>query len=363
MRVAFFIPSLSISGGQAVVALLAARLSETEDVCIIVNTGTINNKLTELLCRSNVKLFFVKGQAGRTLLQKIDSFRIIATYISNFKPDIINVHLDYYYTFIYSLIWGKNLVYTVHTDATRLYSIVNKPLFYLLNKRNLIDYILLSQQNKTKFCRVFGVSEDKAYVAPNPINLGEYRQKTVKNGGNVINYINVARFHAIKNHKMLLDAFAIVLRRLPYARLHLVGDGELFEEMKTYAKEQNISEFCTFYGSVDNVEDLLLNSDVAVLSSDSECLPMFLIESMAAGLPIVATNVGGIYDMIDGNGFMTEAGDSFEFAKRMIEIGENTSLREEFSERSKQLAAKYDINVVSEKYKSIFKDCIKERKN
>ncbi len=364
MRIVFYIPSLSVSGAQKAVVLLAKKLSETEDVFVIANTGKIKNQLTQMLEESNVRLLFTKGKSGRSIVQKLDSLRMIFGYFNSIKPDVINVHLDVYYTWVYSLFFRRKIIFTVHNDAERFYGLVNQYLFSKLNEKNLIEYILLSKSNETKFCKICNMTRNRTHVASNPIDLSLYKVKKEKKkdiGSEDLIYINVARFHPIKNHVMLLNAFRIVLSELKNAKLWLIGDGDKLDEIKQYAKKICISQSCVFFGEIEDTERKLFAADIAVLSSKSECLPMFIIESMAAGLPIVSTDVGGVKDMIEGNGFVVQEGNAKELASRMIELGKNKTLRTEMGNKSYNLVEKYDVNRVGEIYKKIFQSVIESR--
>ena len=78
--------------------------------------------------------------------------------------------------------------------------------------------------------------------------------------------------------------------------------------MENYIKESNLTEYVKLLGNVSNVEDYLAEADVFALSSDYEGLPLVVLEAMAAGLPIVSTDVGGVKDIVTDNGISGKAG-------------------------------------------------------
>lgn len=108
----------------------------------------------------------------------------------------------------------------------------------------------------------------------------------------------VARLTPAKDHVNLFDAFAIVRQALPAARLVVVGDGELRDDLHRAARERGLGEGVIFTGRRDDVADVLSALDVFVLSSATEGLALTLIEAMAAGLPVVATRVGGNTEVV-----------------------------------------------------------------
>lgn len=108
----------------------------------------------------------------------------------------------------------------------------------------------------------------------------------------------VARLTPAKDHVNLFDAFARVRASLPDARLVVVGDGELREELHRAVRERGLEDAVIFTGRRDDVADVLSAFDVFVLSSSTEGLALTLIEAMAAGLPVVATRVGGNAEVV-----------------------------------------------------------------
>ncbi len=114
----------------------------------------------------------------------------------------------------------------------------------------------------------------------------------------------VARFHPVKDHRTLLEAFAKVARDRPEVDLLLVGDGALRSELERLAADLGTASRVRFLGVRDDVADLLLASDVFALTSVSEAASITLLEAMACALPVVVTAVGGnpeiVRDGVDG---------------------------------------------------------------
>ena len=154
-----------------------------------------------------------------------------------------------------------------------------------------------------------------------------------------------ASFKPQKNHPMLCRAFRNVLDRVPEAQLLLVG-GQLYgnmhgtrdchASMERLVDELGIRHRCTFLGNRDDVEELYPACDVTVLSSFFEGTPNALLESMACGVPVVATNVSdNAYVVKDGRtGFLVELGDVKEMAARIQLLLENDILRQEMGRRA-----------------------------
>ncbi len=122
----------------------------------------------------------------------------------------------------------------------------------------------------------------------------------------------VARFHPVKDHRMLLHAFAELLKTHPDVDLLLAGDGPLRRELEQQCGELKIADRVKFLGVRSDVPNLLQAADVFTLTSLSEAASLTLLEAMASGLPVVVTNVGGNPEIVrDGReGLLVPRGDA-----------------------------------------------------
>jgi glycosyltransferase involved in cell wall biosynthesis len=136
----------------------------------------------------------------------------------------------------------------------------------------------------------------------------------------------VARFAPFKDHGLLLRAFA----RIPgESRLKLVGDGSTNSFARDLAKDLGIRERVEFKGSRGDVAEVLAQTDVFVLASKKEALPISILEAMRAGLPVVASDVGGVSEeVIDGEtGFVVTPGSVDEMTTALTRLLTDKALR------------------------------------
>ena len=108
----------------------------------------------------------------------------------------------------------------------------------------------------------------------------------------------VARMTPQKNHRLLISAFARLVRTHPTARLHLVGDGPEAGAIRRRIARLGLRDRVEMLGPRDDVPDLMRDADLLVLPSDFEGLPLVVLEAMAAGLPVVATRIGGVTEAL-----------------------------------------------------------------
>jgi glycosyltransferase involved in cell wall biosynthesis len=129
-----------------------------------------------------------------------------------------------------------------------------------------------------------------------------------------------ARFIAQKGHSALLHALAGIGQQS--WQLTLAGDGPTKAEMEQISRKLGIQDRVTFTGETDRIESLLASSDIFVLPSESESLPLSIIEAMRAGLPVIATDVGGVSELVTNGvtGHLTPCSDIPSLRERLREL-------------------------------------------
>lgn len=139
-----------------------------------------------------------------------------------------------------------------------------------------------------------------------------------------INFIHVARLDKVKDQANLLTAFSLMVQdtRLSaeQVKLTIVGDGTENQNLKEMALKLGIDTYVNFAGTQTNIPDWLSQADVFVLSSIAEGIPMTVLEAMAAGLPVISTDVGGLAELVENNktGLLVEKQNSEALSNAMV---------------------------------------------
>ena len=155
----------------------------------------------------------------------------------------------------------------------------------------------------------------------------------------------------------LLQAMPVILKRFPELSLVIAGDGNLVEKLKQEAKDLNISNHVYFIGPRLDMQELLKLFDLYVLPSLWEGLPMVLLEAMAAGCPIVATDVGGNSQAINNgyNGILVEPRNPQQLADAVITILERPEMREIYVRNSLQIFHQnFSADIMARRYEELY---------
>ncbi|BAH54047.1 glycosyltransferase [Rhodococcus opacus] len=171
----------------------------------------------------------------------------------------------------------------------------------------------------------------------------------------------VARLSAQKAHQVLFEAFAVLARTHPAARLVVIGGGEREAELRSLASSLGIGGRTRFTGIRRDVQQLLPGLDVSCLSSVHEGLPVTVIESMAAGLPVVSTDCGSLRDVItDGEqGYLVPVGDVDALARALSDLADDPGLRARLGEQGRLRAEqKYRIELTARGFERLLADLV-----
>lgn len=172
----------------------------------------------------------------------------------------------------------------------------------------------------------------------------------------------VGRFYPVKGVKYLVTAMGQIRREEENAILMLVGYGSEEENLRLLVKELGLSDCVRFVGAVQNdlIPAYMAASDVLVLPSISEGFPMVSLEAMAASLPIVATDVGGIPSIVEEgiNGFVVTPGDAAQIADKVSSILCDPELSHFFATNNKSKAQRYTWDRVVHDLEGVYLECM-----
>lgn len=166
-----------------------------------------------------------------------------------------------------------------------------------------------------------------------------------------------AEFNKNKNQQMLIEALALAKDKAPETRLLLAGDGPLLEPCRQLADSLGVGSMVRFLGYRNDIRELLPLCDAAVSSSHREGLPVNIMEAMACGLPIVATENRGHRELVRNrvNGYIVHPGDSRMMADRFITLYRHADLRERMGQESVNQIQFFTLEKVSAELGKIYR--------
>lgn len=166
--------------------------------------------------------------------------------------------------------------------------------------------------------------------------------------------VTCGRLEKQKNHRMLIDAFDLVLNNYPDARLLIYGEGSLRDELQNHIASKGLANNITLCGNTDDVPKILSKAEIFVLSSDYEGMPNSLMEALAVGVPCISTDCpcGGPKMLIDNNinGILTSIGDEDEMKNSILYLLKNKEIANNIGHRSKINSLKYKYNLINKEW-------------
>ncbi len=175
----------------------------------------------------------------------------------------------------------------------------------------------------------------------------------------------VGRLVPIKRVELLLRAVAHARREGAPVQLAVIGDGTERPALQSLARELGIGEAVHFLGYRRDLPRIAAAADLAVLSSDNEGTPVSLIEAAAAGTPAVATDVGGVAEVVaPETGILVPPGDELAFARALVDIVNEPELRQAMGERARERALRrYSIDRLLQAIAELYEELVSARRS
>jgi N-acetyl-alpha-D-glucosaminyl L-malate synthase BshA len=220
----------------------------------------------------------------------------------------------------------------------------------------------VSQYLKDETVRSFSVPPDRIDVIPNFIDIEVWRRdrepchrsKLAPKGQKIVTH--VSNFRPVKRVLDVVEVFAKIRKRIP-ARLILVGDGPERPRALKQAADLGLNDDVLFLGRHGSVEDLLACTDLFLLPSQSESFGLAALEAMACGAPVVASNAGGLPEVIeDGvSGFLLPVGETDAMAEAGLRILSDDAMRKTMSAAARRIAVdKFSKEAIVPLYEALY---------
>jgi len=261
--------------------------------------------------------------------------------LERYRPDLLHAHFATQPTRVARELAGQ--LHVPFTFTAHRYDIYDKaPPDFAEHATAAGAFATVSRCNAQYVVATFGIPRERIRVIPCGVDLDLFRPPAQRDSAPTPLVVCIARYHRAKNLGVLLRACAELKGRVTF-RCVLVGDGPLRTELETLRQELCLEEIVEIAGPATQVGVLgwWHRAAIAVLSSDSEGMPVSLMEAAACGLPAVATQVGGIPELVENGitGLLTMPGDPKAFASAIERLLRDQALRERMGAAARSRAA------------------------
>lgn len=361
------IETLETGGAEKVLVDIVNHLPEEFEsiVCCLKTSGIMANRFV----KKNLKIIELNKRNGTDFKVVFKLRHLLVQY------EIDVVHAHNWNTFCESILacilsrGSKRIIHTIHgyhfDYPNTLSGQFKKKIRHSIEKiLSLRSYKICTVSNEIKLYieKEIGIPESKIKVVLNGITTGAPppQRSTSQTFGikkETFTLGFVGRLAVVKNIDTLLRAIKIIRRSCANIRLLIVGDGSERAYLESYSKEIGVDDCVSFLGYRDDVKMILQSVDIFILPSHYEGISIALLEAMACGLPVIASNVGGNLEIVIHNetGFLFPSRDINALTKCVVQLYSNPELINKMGKNAQNRVEKsFDIKNTISKYAALY---------
>lgn len=324
-RVLIALHRFSIGGAetQALQLALGLKTRGFEVLVVAFSPGSISGRgrfeTAKIPCfelKFSEKIILAKSKTVFSIFRKLKYISKFILTIRQFYPDVI-IPFTYYPNVIYgdfNRFLGARKCLWNQRDEGRLFG-QNKRDIQILNK----SHSIVSNSVEGKVFLKKYTSKPIALI-PNGVNLKKY--SSVEPNWESTNIVMIGNIHGYKDHQTLIKSWAFVAKQFPNRRLLLAGNmGSKSKDVVELIIRLELTKKIILLGVVDDLKSLMSNCSLAVFSSENEGVPNGILEPMACGLPVVATDIEGSREALGSEyPYLVKSGDTKSFSNKIISL-------------------------------------------
>lgn len=369
MRVGLIIDTFNIGGAETMVFEIAKLLKHNGQIPVLLHFGST---YVDTFCAEHgIECHLIPNRRfyKKTLLLPLFAIKT-KLFITSLKLDCLHAHLFGPIVAFAPLAWMAKLPFlgTLH-DVYMVEGAKHRAL--LLKQALLFKARLITVSNPMRdfYLKTLHCSDESIVYIPNCTNLNTHleardsiRAKLALTDDETV-LISVGRLVELKRFDILVDAIA-ALDNKKSVRAFIVGDGPERAQIDALIREHKLKECISLLGERNDVEELLAASDIFSLTSETEGMSKSILEALAAGLPVVATDVGGNKDLVihDKNGFLVQDHSPITVKHYLDILINDTDLRKKMGANSRSLLEnEYNSQLFLKRHLNLYKDTIEKR--
>ena len=355
MRALLVIDSLPLAGAEVLVKDMAPRLRTRGIDCAVAVLCKVGSPLESALEASGVVLHSTNVASLYSLRQVRPLAKLMQGY------DIVHVHL--FPAQLWAVLAAKNLPVPIPLVTTE-HNTWNARRRWWLRPFDAWMYshyeciACNSEATAEELHRWSPKTVARTRIIPNGIAVETFESARPAElpslPQSVLRVVFVARFEPQKDHLTLFRAVA----QVPNIHLLLVGDGVLRSQLEEQTRSLGIQDRVTFLGKVTNVSSILKASDIYVHSTTSDGFGIAACEAMAAGLPVIASDVPGLAQVVSGAGVLFPVGDHAALARELLILVSSPERRRQMGQASRERARAFNIEATVDSYVELYREVL-----
>ena len=352
MKIAQIMPEFGLAGAETMCENLTYELRKAGHEVVVVSMYDYHSAITDRLEQAGVEIRYLGKKPGLDPSMVLKMSKVFR------ETGVQVVHTHRYcaqYAMPAAMLAGvRRRVHTVHNVAAKENRKPARILSKFFFKHCRVTPVALSSLVQDSVVEEYELPAAGIPVILNGIDLSQcIRKDNYAVEGN-FKILHIGRFSEQKNHVGLLMAFRKFHENHPDSELWLIGDGDLRPVAEEYVRENGLEQAVKFLGLQSNVYGYMHDADVFVLPSNYEGIPMTLIEAMGTGLPVAATRVGGIPDMMDADMALLVPVDVDAVADALEQYYGSEVLRQKNGQAVAARSTQFSAKAMAEKYIQVY---------
>jgi glycosyltransferase involved in cell wall biosynthesis len=366
LRVVTLTDHLGVTGGAERIAVLVTMGLDSERFDrTICSTRTVNEAVREECVAAGVRVLALERRSTYAVWDWLPLVRLLRRE----RVDVLHAHK------FRSNVWAAVLgtlarvpVVVAHEHGWERPSWIVRLLNRRVIARGCNEILAISRAERTRMIEIDGIPPDRVNLMPNGIpkltpTIGRNLRKELGIPPRSLVIGSVATLRPEKALEVLIEAAEIVVSQRTDVRVLIVGEGPENKNLRSLVRSLGLEKMVFLIGERTDISDIVNVIDIAVCCSDREGSPLSVMEYMAAGKPVVATNVGGLPEMIEEgvNGLLVERRDAKALADALLRLLNDEALREHLGAAGKELQLReFSLDAMIKRTEALYEELVKE---